>query len=236
MAELNGSRNKEEILTTIYVFVDDFLKVVLMSLSTAIEAPKITQQNSPRKQRQLCLAELVTLGLFRFYVGISNWKSFYEHMVTYHSKDFPDLPHYSRFVEGVNATSPVAVFLVQVLGDFFAAKMPLDEPKLADSSRLRVCEIKREFSHKVCRGIAAKSKSTMGWFYGFKLHIIANRLLKMRQAVETVFSVLKLRFGLESTLPRSTLGFFAHYFWALAAYQLKQFFKHNLFKTQLRFA
>jgi hypothetical protein len=47
-------------------------------------------------------------------------------------------------------------------------------------------------------------------------------LLQARQRVESVFSVLKLRLGLESTLPRSVMGFFAHYVWCLLAYQLRR--------------
>jgi len=47
----------------------------------------------------------------------------------------------------------------------------------------------------------------------------------LRQKVETVFSVLKLRMGLETTLPRSPKGFFAHYIWCITAYQMKKFFE-----------
>ena len=47
-------------------------------------------------------------------------------------------------------------------------------------------------------------------------------LLKARGRVETTFSVLKLRLGLETSLPRSANGFFAHYVWCLLAYQLRR--------------
>ena len=47
-------------------------------------------------------------------------------------------------------------------------------------------------------------------------------LLKARQRVESTISVLKLRLGLETTLPRSVMGFFAHYVWCLLAYQLRR--------------
>jgi hypothetical protein len=43
-----------------------------------------------------------------------------------------------------------------------------------DSTRLEVCHIKREHQHRVFDGIATKGKSTLGWFFGFKLHIIIN--------------------------------------------------------------
>ena len=43
-----------------------------------------------------------------------------------------------------------------------------------DSTTLKVCHIKRERRNKVFAGIAKKSASTMGWFFGFKLHLIVN--------------------------------------------------------------
>ncbi len=297
MAELHGTRDLDEILMTIYWFVDDFLASSLKMLKPAIEErAKITNKNPPMKQRKLSLSEIVTLGIFRFYVGTTNWKDFYWHIHTYHGRDFPDLPCYSKFIDAVNFASPLAFFLCHSFAYFFGKQTSFNDPKFADSSKLQVCGIKREFTHKVCRDIAAKSKSSMGWFYGFKLHIVSNRLmqilgmtitagnkddrkglshiwnsifglivadggyvgkefsakarrlgkhlltgvranmkkimtshqhrlLKLRQSVETIFSVLKLRFHMEITLPRSPLGYFSHYCWCLAAYQLKQFFK-----------
>jgi hypothetical protein len=50
-----------------------------------------------------------------------------------------------------------------------------------------------------------------------------HQLLRERQKVEIVFSTLKMRFGIENTLPRSVLGHAAHYAWCLVAYQLKRF-------------
>jgi Transposase DDE domain len=303
MASLQNERNSTMILLMIYTFVDDFLSGTLLTLHPAIEKPKITNKKPPKKHRNLRLSEIVTLGIFRFYLGHTNWKDFYWHIQSYHKKDFPNLPSYSNFIEAINFTSPLALLMCHAFAKIFRDQTPLEDPKFADSSKLKVCEIKREFSHKVCRKIAAKSKSTMGWFYGFKLHIVSNQLmqilavtitagnkddrkalaqiwkyifglivadggyvgkdffdqakklgkqlltgvrsnmkkmmtsrqhelLKLRQSVESIFSVLKLRFHIEITLPRSPLGYFSHYCWCLVAYQLKQFFKPN-FQTSL---
>lgn len=296
MAELNGTQDLREILQTIYVFVDDFLKQVVREMDVVLEKPKISNRRPPQKQGNLSLAEIVSLGIFRFYVGSTNWKDFYRHIQTYHRQDFKKLPSYENFVSGINRTGPLAYLMCRALAYTFRENMVENEPKFADSSMLKVCGIKREFSHKVCEGLAAKGKSTMGWFFGFKLHIVCNRLmqilavkvtpgnlddrkglsrtwahifglivadagyvgkdfahfaqslgkrlftgvkanmkklmslyqhhlLKLRQCVETVFSVLKSRFNMEITLPRSPKGYFSHYSWCLAAYQLKQFFK-----------
>lgn len=308
MAKINDTQDLNEILLIIFSFVDDFLKNVLGVLHTAIEkAPKIGNRRPPQKQRNLRVSEFITLGIFRFYVGMSNWKDFYRYIKTHHKQDFPNLPSYENFVSGLNWIGPLAYVMSLGFAHFFRKQMAANDPYLADSSKLSVCNIKREFSHKTCRRIAKKSKSSMGWFYGFKLHIVSNqlmqilavsispgnvddrkglaqiwnyifgiivadggyvgkefsehartlgkqilagvranmkklmtppqhRLLKLRQRVESVFSVLKLRFHMESTLPRSEIGYFSHYSWCLVAYQLKQFFKTNLNLNQVLIA
>ena len=43
-----------------------------------------------------------------------------------------------------------------------------------DSTPLKVCHIKREKQHKVFKGIAEKTFGTLGWYYGFKLHLVCN--------------------------------------------------------------
>lgn len=282
------------ILTMIYVFVDNFVKQILQSISLAIERPG--NNHPPVKTYNLSVAELASLAIFRFFTGHRNWKDFYKFIKTYHAQDFPNLPTYGNFIESMNKLSSLAAILLRGFMNVFQKMTAKEKLKFTDGSRLRVCEIKREFSHKVCFGLASKSKSTMGWFYGFKLHIICNELmqilnlkittatfderkalemmwnnifgtivadagyvgkkyqkkarengkilftcvranmkkiitetqhqiLRLRQKVETVFSVLKLRLGLETTLPRSPKGFFAHYLWCITAYQMKKFFE-----------
>lgn len=43
-----------------------------------------------------------------------------------------------------------------------------------DSTILRVCHNKRIKRNKVFKDLAKVGKSTMGWFFGFKLHLIIN--------------------------------------------------------------
>ena len=43
-----------------------------------------------------------------------------------------------------------------------------------DSTALRVCHNKRIKRNKVFKDVAKLGKSTMGWFFGFKLHLIIN--------------------------------------------------------------
>lgn len=47
-------------------------------------------------------------------------------------------------------------------------------PASVDATALAVCRNQRIHQHKVFARIAARGKTTMGWFYGFKLHVVAN--------------------------------------------------------------
>ncbi len=43
-----------------------------------------------------------------------------------------------------------------------------------DSTPLRVCRNQRILIHKTFKGLAKRGKCSMGWLFGFKLHLIIN--------------------------------------------------------------
>ena len=44
----------------------------------------------------------------------------------------------------------------------------------ANSTILKVCYTQRIHNHKVFEGLAQRGKTTLGWFFGLKLHLIIN--------------------------------------------------------------
>jgi len=83
--------------------------------------------------------------------------------------DFPEILSYNRFVElQKKALMPMVVFLqICCLGKCTMISF-------IDSTPIRVCLIRREFQHKTFKGLATKGQCSMGWFFGFKLHIVIN--------------------------------------------------------------
>lgn len=83
--------------------------------------------------------------------------------------EFPNTVSYNRFVElSQSVILPMTIFLKTCcLGQCTGISF-------VDSTPIRVCKNKRIKRNKVFKGMAAIGKSTMGWFYGFKLHIVIN--------------------------------------------------------------
>ena len=83
--------------------------------------------------------------------------------------EFPQTVSYNRFVK---LQKKVVVKLAIFLKIFCLGKCT--GISYIDSTPIRVCHIKREKQHKVFKGFAQKGQCSLGWFYGFKLHLIIN--------------------------------------------------------------
>ena len=97
-------------------------------------------------------------------------KHFYTQHVQVHLKHlFPKTVSYNRFVELMKAVNlHFSIFIKTLcLGECTGISY-------IDSTPIRVCKNKRIKRHKVFDGIAQVGKSTMGYFYGFKLHLVIN--------------------------------------------------------------
>ena len=97
-------------------------------------------------------------------------KHFYLNEVCGNMKDmFPNVVSYNRFTElqKVSLLPLFAFFRTQLRGKCTGISF-------VDSTPLRVCKNQRIRQHKVFAGFAERGCCSMGWFYGFKLHLICN--------------------------------------------------------------
>lgn len=97
-------------------------------------------------------------------------KHFYlEHVCKYLTSEFPNLLSYNRFVELIPGT---LLYLLSYLNQ--SCKGECSGISFIDSTSLKVCHNKRISSHKVFDGLAQRGKTSVDWFFGFKLHLIIN--------------------------------------------------------------
>jgi hypothetical protein len=156
-------------ITEIFYLSDEFSKEFAFSFKKHV----LHDDNGKKhrnKPNRLSDSEVMTILIAFHLSGMRNLKHFYLFYVCKHlHEEFPDLVSYNRFVElQQKVVLPLALFLKTCrMGKCTGISF-------IDSTSLKVCHIKREHSNKVFDGTATKGKTTIGWFFGFKLHIIIN--------------------------------------------------------------
>jgi len=94
------------------------------------------------------------------------FKAFYAHLRKHGRQDFPNLVSYSRFVELMpRLTLPLCYYLKSR----YAQSSGL---AFIDSTHLAICDNRRIRRNRVFAGVARRGRTTMGWFFGFKLHLV----------------------------------------------------------------
>ncbi len=132
--------------------------------------PPTKECKKRNRKATLCDSEIITI-LIAFQGGqFRNFKHFYNHYVCHHLRDcFPNLVSYNRFIELSHRSAvPFMLFL------HYCCRGECTGINFIDSTVLRVCHNKRIKRNKVFKDVAKVGKSTMGWFFGFKLHLIIN--------------------------------------------------------------
>lgn len=151
-------------ITEIFYDIDEFC----IEFEKSVENRLIG--NIPRRKPRMCTSEVITLMVLFHTGGYRNMKHFYLHYVQVHLKHlFPQTVSYNRFVELMqSATLPMTIFMKnRCLGDATGISF-------IDSTPVRVCKNKRISRNRVFKDIATLGKSTMGFFFGFKLHLVIN--------------------------------------------------------------
>ena len=150
----------------IFCDVDDFCKAYeeYCMHSLMMEKKKITPGT------KMALSEIMTILIMFHLSGYRTFKWYYKkHVMQYQKKDFPNLVSYNRFVEIMEyALVPLILYIVRAR--FFRCS----GISFVDSTPIKVCDNHRIKSHRVFSEYAKRGKSSMGWFYGFKLHLIIN--------------------------------------------------------------
>lgn len=260
----------------IFCMIDDLVM-------TIFEKP----QTTVGRKRMLSLSEIATIAVLKASYGIKELKQMYRLLQDRFTTDFR-LPCYKNFVAAMNDDTAALLVLIQILLSF--KNKSAGVIKIVDSTAIPVCKNIRIPSHKVMKRLATRSKTTMGWFYGLKLHVVTDQkgnllkllfttgnvddrkaldhfldtlsqslvladagyispklskkalrrrnflltsvrnnmkkmmtplqhfLLNQRIHVEQLFNVLKERYYLVTSLPRSEKGYLAHYIRVLFGY------------------
>jgi len=151
--------------TELFCSVDDFLKEFSKKRLKELE----NKQRRRNRKRSLSESEIMTILISFHASGYRNFKQYYCEKITFfHRAEFPTLVSYHRFLEYIPSV------LVHLSCYLHARFEKPSEISFIDSTPLKIFHQKRISRNKVFAGIAEIGRSTMGWFFGFKLHLIVN--------------------------------------------------------------
>jgi Transposase DDE domain len=152
-------------ITALYCCLDDFCKVF-----EDWQAHRLIPSAQTRKRPgKLSRAEMLFIVVLFHLSSYRNFKTFYLYGIGVERRDcFRDLPHYDRFISLMpRLFVPLMVLLHSLSGEETGVYF-------ADATKLAVCHNCRIHRHKVFDGLAARGKTSTGWFFGLKLHLVIN--------------------------------------------------------------
>ena len=149
----------------LFCHVDDFCQWLVTRENAELLGVMRKRGPSPR----LSLSEVMTILIHFHQSRYRDFKAYYtQHVCEHMRSEFPTLVSYTRFVELIPSALPAMCLYLRVR---FGQKTGV---AFIDSTPLSVCHNRRIVRHRVFAEMAMRGKSSMGWFYGFKLHLIVN--------------------------------------------------------------
>lgn len=163
-------------LTTLFYHIDEHNKNFTKNSTAALLPTRAIGARGP--ERRMSPTEMMTIMIYFGFSGYRTFKDYYtRHVLIYLNQEFPCLYSYNRFVQLIPEMRPFMKTLTFATTiDNQSHKNPLPGAYFIDSFALNVCHNKRIYGHKVFKNVAKRGKTSTGWFFGFKLHVVINML------------------------------------------------------------
>lgn len=153
-------------LLELFCAVDDFWKAFAPSWH---QRQVQTGASTRLRAGQLSESEVMTILIHFHPSPYRTFKAYYTEYVAVHLRgEFPGLVSYPRFI------SLMPWVLIPLCAYLDTCRGRCRGLSLGDSTPLAVCHNRRIKSHRVFAGLAERGKNSVGWFYGFKLHLVVN--------------------------------------------------------------
>ena len=153
-------------IETLFCKIDDFCQAFAPIFESHFLPHKVVKR---KRKSKLSLSEVATIVVYFHCSGYRTFKDYYiKYVLKHFQSEFPKLVSYNRFVELIpSALMPLILYLNTRKGEVTGISF-------IDSTRLPICSNNRATRNKVFKGLANWGKSSIGWFFGFKLHLIIN--------------------------------------------------------------
>ncbi len=153
-------------LEKLFCDVDDFCLIFEPHFATQLLC---SSERKRIRNSRLSLSEIMTIIIYFHNSSYRNFKHYYQHHIcTYHREEFPKLVSYNRFVELMSLAVVPLIFYLNT------RKGKCTGISFIDTMGVAICHNKRAKRNKVFKNLAHWGKSSIDWYFGFKLHLIIN--------------------------------------------------------------
>lgn len=155
-------------LTSLFCLIDDFCN----DISVDVQKYMLSFGEAKRQRKsKINASEVITLLLWFHLTGSRTFKTFYMFWAKpFLSTYFPNLPSYNRFIE---LKAKYVMYFVALIESLKVSSAGI---AFIDSTKIAVCHNKRINQHRVFMDSASRGKSSVDWFYGFKIHLVCDHI------------------------------------------------------------
>ena len=155
-------------IAELFCYVDDFCKKFEKTWQQELLS---TNERKRNRKFNLCLSEVMTIIIYFHQSSYRNFKDYYkEHVCNYFQAYLTQIVSYNRFVElEKSALIPLCWYLHVRRGHSTGINF-------IDSTSIAICLNPRAKRNRVFKDLANWGKSSLGWYFGFKLHLIINEI------------------------------------------------------------
>lgn len=161
-----GLKYDEDFVISVFCTVDNLFAKIKESLASPVS---LEHSSSRGRHAKMSISETTTFGLLFLLSDTDSFKDFRN--FTKLEKYF-QLNEYSRLLRKIKSSTDYLILGLVLICHFNRQSCSL--VKLIDSMPLAVCRNKRIFTYKVS-SLPDRGKGSIGWFYGFKLHLLVDQ-------------------------------------------------------------
>ena len=147
----------------IFCEVDDFCKGFEEWYVKQLISDRMVKRN---RSAQMKLSEIITIMISYHSSGMACFKHYYFYLKSEGKDLFQNMVHYDSFIRYIKRTFPCLLCI------FKALEGGITEYMFINATPMAVCHNLQEKRHKVFKGMVAKGRTSTGWFFGFKLHML----------------------------------------------------------------
>ena len=163
------AKDKEDKLIEIFVTVDDFCQM----LNDYLEQHPDLAFKRERFEGRMTVSEILSVIIFYQFSGYKCFKYYYEnHVQIILQPYFPEVVSYKRFLRLILKSVPH----LYVLAKWRSMQSEHTGIYYVDSTKLAVCHNKRIYKNKVFKDLAQRGRTSTGWFFGLKAHLVINNI------------------------------------------------------------